>query len=630
MTTTFPIAITIVAVLLLGSCAISAWGSRKFAWLTSVLSTAMVTGAAISSGVLLLGQWNQVANEYVFEWFQAGHQTIGWIISLNTATLVLTFTVTAISALIHIYSLGYMADDAGERRYFAFLALFTFAMVGLSLSGNLLQMFACWELVGASSYFLIGHWRQRPAAAAAATKAFITNRVGDLGFLAGLGLLWAQAGTLDISALEASGIPTSTAIGLCIFLGVCGKSAQLPLSAWLPDAMEGPTPVSALIHAATMVAAGVFLLVRLHFLFDDIALITIATVGALTALYGGWFALRQHDLKKILAYSTLSQLGLMVMVFGAGSWAATYLHLFTHAFFKAALFLCAGAIIHSLEHTHQGNPQDVRSMGGLKSKMPITYFTFLSASAGLVGIPFFSGFLSKEAMLDSILQRVSLGDPLGYIWLAVFFAVSFLTATYMYRLIRTVFHGQFRGGDVDKLGSVPPIMLAPILVLAFASIWWVVSLHPLHYHGWLLKGLSVPDYEISIGLLTGSVFWLALALYVAHRTYSVPERTAPMMWLDTTLYPKLTRMIQVLGHQSNTIDKRWIDRMLHGIAYIHVSLAFLLAWIDRQIVDGFVLILTRISVFVGQSFRQLGKGSIQGYLQWAVLGLVIFLIWLLN
>jgi NADH-quinone oxidoreductase subunit L len=347
---------------------------------------------------------------------------------------------------VHLYSSGYMAADSALKRYFAMLGFFTFAMLGLVLADNLLLIFVFWELVGFSSYLLIGHWTEQPGVATAATKAFVINRIGDIGFLAGLFIIWSNTGTFSIAELSGGTeiFSWQSSATLCLLWGAIGKSAQFPLFTWLPDAMAGPTPVSALIHAATMVAAGVFLLARTYFLFTPEVLLIVTAVGTVTALAGGLAALGQYDIKKILAYSTISQLGLMVIAIGVGSTNAFMLHLFTHAFFKAGLFLAAGSVIHTLEQARHStndtiNIQDIRHLGGLKKFLPITFIVFVICGASLAGIPLFSGFLSKEAIISQTLNWA--GEDFSWRWIipGAIFLSSLLTALYVFRLIWYVF-----------------------------------------------------------------------------------------------------------------------------------------------------------------------------------------------
>ena len=373
--------------------------------------------------------------------------------------------VTGVGALIHIYSLGYMREDKGQSRYFAALSFFMFAMLGIVLANNFVMMFIFWELVGVASYLLIGHWFERDAAADAAKKAFITNRIGDFGFMLGILMAWTATGSVVFSEI-ASNISKITAhpgyltvTALLIFCGAVGKSAQFPLHVWLPDAMEGPTPISALIHAATMVAAGVYMLVRVGFLIQPspTALLVIAWIGTISSVIAALTATQQDDIKKILAYSTISQLGYMITAVGLASGEAAMFHLFTHAFFKALLFLGAGAIIIMLHHE-----QNIWKMGALARRMQITFLTFGVGTLALTGFPGFSGFFSKDAILAIAYERNPAIFALGLF-------TAFLTAFYMMRLVLVVFFGKPRMEAVQHCDEAPPVMTVPLVVLAFMS-----------------------------------------------------------------------------------------------------------------------------------------------------------------
>ena len=386
-------------------------------------------------------------------------------LTLDPLSRSMLFMVTGVGSVIHIYSLGYMAADEGKSRYFAGLSLFMFAMLGIVLANNFVMMFVFWELVGVSSYLLIGHWFERPAAAEAAKKAFITNRIGDFGFMLGILMVWTATGSLvfaDIAtgmAKFASHPGYLTVAALLVFCGAVGKSAQFPLHVWLPDAMEGPTPVSALIHAATMVAAGVYMLVRVGFLIDASsgALHVIAWIGTITALFAALMATQQHDIKRILAYSTISQLGYMVMAVGLASGQAAMFHLFTHAAFKALLFLGAGSVIYVLHHE-----QDIWRMGGLAKRLPITFLTFLVGMLALIGFPGFAGFFSKDAILLIAYER-----NLPIFALGTFTAL--LTAFYMTRLIVVAFFGHPRSERAAHGSESPFVMTIPLIVLAIPA-----------------------------------------------------------------------------------------------------------------------------------------------------------------
>src|SRR5881296_2493718 len=385
--------------------------------------------------------------------------------TLDQLSKTMLVLVSGVGATIHIYSLGYMRDDEGKSRYFAALSLFMFAMLGIVLANNFVMMFIFWELVGFTSYVLIGHWFERDAAADAAKKAFLTTRIGDFGFMIGILMVWMATGSVVFDDIVAhlSKITSNpgylTIVAILIFCGAVGKSAQFPLHVWLPDAMEGPTPVSALIHAATMVAAGVYLLVRVAFLIQasQTALLVIAWIGTITALLGALMATQQSDIKRILAYSTISQLGYMFMAVGLASNEAAMFHLFTHAFFKALLFLAAGSVIVTLHHE-----QDIWKMGGLAQKLPITFVTFVAGALALIGCPPFSGFFSKDAILALAYQR---NVPI----FAVGLFTAFLTAFYVIRLLVIVFFGDARTESASESRESSPVMTVPLIVLAILA-----------------------------------------------------------------------------------------------------------------------------------------------------------------
>src|SRR5712672_644545 len=386
-------------------------------------------------------------------------------LTLDQLSRTMAVLVSGVGALIHIYSLGYMRDDEGKSRYFAALSLFMFAMIGIVLANNFVMLFIFWELVGFTSYVLIGHWFERDSAAEAAKKAFLTTRVGDFGFMIGILMVWMATGSVVFDDIVAhlSKITSNpsylTITALLIFCGAVGKSAQFPLHVWLPDAMEGPTPVSALIHAATMVAAGVYMLVRVAFIIQvsHTALLTIAWIGTITAVMAGLIATQQNDIKRILAYSTLSQLGYMVMAVGLASNEAAMFHLFTHAFFKALLFLAAGSVIVMLHHE-----QNIWKMGGLRRKLPITFVTFTVGALALIGCPPFSGFFSKDAILALAYER---NLPI----FAVALFTAFLTAFYVIRMLVVVFFGNPRSYSAHEGRQSPPVMTMPLIVLAILA-----------------------------------------------------------------------------------------------------------------------------------------------------------------
>ncbi|MGO8702037.1 MAG: NADH-quinone oxidoreductase subunit L [Limisphaerales bacterium] len=398
-------------------------------------------------------------------WLRVGRLTIDFSLRFDPLSLLMLLVATGVGSAIHIYSVGYMKGDRSYPRFFACLSFFTFSMLGIVLSGNFFQMFIFWELVGLCSYLLIGFWYERATAADAAKKAFLSNRLGDFGFLTGIILIWSMAGTIDFLGVKEQLLRSpklfdtaATTAGLLIFCGAVGKSAQFPLHVWLPDAMEGPTPVSALIHAATMVAAGVYMLCRVFFIFDFQALQVIAWIGGFTSLLSALIATQQDDIKRILAYSTLSQLGYMVMAVGLGEPPAAMFHLATHAFFKALLFLAAGSVIHGLSHE-----QNIWKMGGLRKRLPVTYWTFLAGTLALCGLWPFSGFYSKDAILAAAYSGSKALFAVG-----VF--VAFLTTFYMFRLVIVVFFGRAKSKESEHAHESPFVMTGPLVVLAVASV----------------------------------------------------------------------------------------------------------------------------------------------------------------
>ncbi len=445
------------------------------------LATAFV---AVSFGIFFWTFLTYVKPLYVlsWEWFRIAGYPIPLRFSIEPLTLWMTLIITGIGALIHLYSIGYMGEDPGAWRYFAYLNLFIFSMLVLVLGDSLPLVFLGWEGVGLCSYLLIGFWYREMANAQAAQKAFIMNRLGDLAFIAGAIWLYSETGTLDIDRLGQfmySG-DMAMGIGLLFFLAATGKSAQIPLYTWLPDAMAGPTPVSALIHAATMVTAGVFLMARLDFLLNAApqALLVIGGVGAATALLAGLIAIAQNDIKKVLAYSTVSQLGFMFAAVGAGAYITAIFHVFTHAFFKALLFLGSGSVIHA---THT---QDIRQMGGLRRYMPLTGWTFWIGTLAIAGLPPLAGFFSKDEILAALYARGTAGEWIYYLYWAVLLGVAFLTAFYMGRLTWLTFEGEYRGSGHPHESSW--VMTVPLIILGIGSIMaGFLSLPPLIGSSWL-------------------------------------------------------------------------------------------------------------------------------------------------
>jgi NADH-quinone oxidoreductase subunit L len=609
--------------------------AEKYSWLVSMNAPLLLLVSMLCSFFVLAECWNAGDLQIRLDWFNIGTTTITANLMLTRMSALMLSVVASISFIVHVYSIGYMAGDQHVRKYFALLGFFTFSMQGIVLADNLLLLFVFWELVGFSSYLLIGHWTDKPAAGRAARKAFLYNRIGDACFLIGLMIIWTQSGTFELSAFSVIGKDSSwqTMASLCLFAGVIGKSAQFPLFTWLPDAMEGPTPVSALIHAATMVAAGVYLLMRTFPMFTPDSLMAVAITGAFTAIIGAVAALNQFDIKKILAYSTISQLGLMIMAIGLGLVDAAMLHLLTHAFFKACLFLSAGSVIHSLHQaqiraTRHINVQDIRHMGGLRKKLPVTFFSFVLAAASLAGIPFFSGFLSKEAILASAWMADRI---LAWPMIIAMTSVSFITVLYIFRLVWFVFLGNERHALLQSVREAPWVMAGPASLLAVASLWFTVSWNPFDYTGWLF---SARHHSHTIGITIFSVLWVGIALAVSYfifRKTPLHDKEENTKSRVDLFYQRSFGSLTLAGAQAvSYIDKKWIDGLLHAGAYTHVTLAHFVSWIDRSVIDGIVTGLARVVSALGSFSRSFQSGKIQLYIFWAILTIIIFLIWSLN
>jgi NADH-quinone oxidoreductase subunit L len=505
--------------------------------------TVTILGVAISFMLSLIVFWHfalkaaEPFNGPVYTWLVSEGVTfsIGFLIDQLTALMLVV--VTFVSLMVHIYTIGYMSDDPGYQRFFSYIALFTFSMLMLVMSNNFLQLFFGWEAVGLVSYLLIGFWYTRESAIYAGLKAFLVNRVGDFGFLLGIGAVLAYTGSMDyatvfgqaeavsretISIFPGSEWSAITVICLLLFVGAMGKSAQMPLHVWLPDSMEGPTPISALIHAATMVTAGVFMVARMSPLFEysQVALGVVLVIGSLTAFFMGLVGIVQNDIKRVIAYSTLSQLGYMTAALGASAYAAGIFHLMTHAFFKALLFLAAGSVIVAMHHE-----QDMRKMGGLRKYMPITYWTSVVGSLALAGIPIFAGFFSKDTIIEAVHLSEAPGATLAY-WLVLISV--FVTALYTFRLLFMVFHGTGRMDEHTRshLHETPAVVTVPLIMLAIPSVLAGFVIGPLIFGGFFGDSIMVhPDHNVLAHLgehyhgvwpfvlhgLMAPPFWLALA-----------------------------------------------------------------------------------------------------------------------
>ncbi len=585
----------------------------------------------------------------VYTWLSVGDFQVPIGLLVDPLSAVMMLVVTFVGFLIHIYSIGYMHGDRGYARFFAYMNLFMFSMLVLVLANNYLLMFLGWEGVGLCSYLLIGFWYEKKSAADAGKKAFVVNRIGDAGFLLGLFLIWSTFGSLKYAEVfkaadPALGTGIYTAITLLLFVGAVGKSAQLPLYVWLPDAMEGPTPVSALIHAATMVTAGVYMVARSHPLYNlaPFSLELVAWVGALTAVFSATIALVQNDIKRVVAYSTISQLGYMFLGSGVGAYASSIFHLGTHAFFKALLFLGAGSVIHSLH-----GEQDIRKMGGLWNAMPITAWTFLLASLANAGIFPLAGFWSKDEILFNTFKR---GMTIPWLLGAI---GAFLTAFYMFRLFFLVFTGRFRGDAhaVHPPHESPPNMAYPLLVLAFFSViaGVVFGFPPDHglYHRFvapMFEAVHEPAEAVVHASVSSEVGMAALSLAIAllgiglayqfyTRRPELPAALADRMrgvyllllnkyWVDE-LYQAVfvTFGKRVCGFLWG-IDSGVVDGAVNGSSWLTVRLSLLSAWNDLKIVDGLVNAIADVIQGGSLSLRRIQTGVIQNYILAMALGIL--------
>jgi NADH-quinone oxidoreductase subunit L len=601
---------------LIAVCAERAPGLVKVTSPLAVLASFLV---ALTSVVALAGAAEGARlQQTLYTWIAAGPFHADIAFRIDALSAVMGLIVTGVGFLIHVYSVGYMGHDESCSRFFAYLNLFMFSMLLLVLGDNLLVLFVGWEGVGLCSYLLIGFWYEKDENAAAGKKAFIVNRVGDMGFVLGLFLLtWSLAGaadgvlSLDIAHIEAhahSLAPvTATAIALLLLVGAAGKSAQLPLYVWLPDAMAGPTPVSALIHAATMVTAGIYMIARLHTVFEmsPFALEVVAVLGALTALFAATIALVQNDIKKVLAYSTVSQLGFMVLALGVGAFATAIFHVMTHAFFKALLFLGAGSVIHGMS-----GEQDVQKMGGLRTKMPVTFVTFLIGTLAIAGAPGLAGFFSK----DEILWHTWAGGH-TVLWLVATLTAT-LTAFYMFRLLFLTFFGELRA-DHDVAHHVhesPAVMTIPLVILAVLSVvgGWVGL--PEHW----LWGNRLGEFLAPVTghphLEHGGVLGEGALMLIATTLAVVGAALAYVFYLRLPGLPMVLSW-RLRGAYETLLNKYWVDELYDAVIvrpYVRVS-TFLWRIVDQELIDGFVNGLAGGVAANGNLWRQAQTGNVQHY-----------------
>jgi NADH-quinone oxidoreductase subunit L len=647
-----PFAAFVVNFLLLGKGKASGW-----------VSTLAILASTVLAANVFFKVWNTHTIHTQQVWFIIGATKVQAGILLNNLSVLMLLLVSVIALPVHIYSTAYMKDDDGYSRYFRYLSLFCFSMLALVVVDNLILLYAFWELVGFSSYLLIGFWFTRESAIIANKKAFIINRIGDIGLLTAIIILYTQFNTFDIEVLfgnkgliSLSNITNGewvSAVGSIpaiwqyiafggIFLAVAAKSAQFPLHTWLPDAMEGPTSVSALIHAATMVAAGVFLLGRVYPMFNGTELTVLAVVGCFTAFMAATIALTQNDLKRILAYSTISQLGFMVMAMGVGAYSSSLFHLATHAFFKCLLFLVAGIVIHQVKHIKDDNnldidPQNILHMGGLRKKLPLTFIAALIGGLALVGFPLTSGYLSKDGIL---IQAFDWSDNKGGVLKLIPYVAlvtSWLTAFYVARLIVKVFFGEFRLQKMNPhihihMGDGGWQYKLPLVFLALCCLFPVFSYSPIFYEdAWLYKGFLQANFlarenmyhyiiPVLVNILSVVVIYFAYMIYVKRNTWSFPQtgmlfRISFNEWYIDSFYNHvIVRFVMWLSNALYWFDSKVVDGFVNLLEKIGIAIACIAAWFDKHVVDGLLHLIADIVHGIGGFARRFQGGKIQYYL----------------
>ncbi len=639
--------LTIVLAPLFGSIIVGLAGNRLG---RKVSHSITILGVAISTALSLFVFNHHVLNDgdifnqNLYTWMQIGGLNISVGFLVDNLTALMLVVVSFVSLMVHIYTIGYMHEDKGYTKFFSYISLFTFAMFTLVISNNFMQLFFGWEAVGLVSYLLIGFWHHKESAVQANLKAFLVNRVGDFGFLLGIAMVLMFFGTLDyaetfsqkdqiIGQTLFGGVSAITVVCLLLFVGAMGKSAQVPLHVWLPGSMEGPTPISALIHAATMVTAGIFMVSRMSPLFElsDVALTVVMVIGAITALFMGLLGIVQNDIKKVVAYSTLSQLGYMTVALGVSAYSVAIFHLMTHAFFKALLFLAAGSVIVALHHE-----QDIRKMGGLRKKMPITYVTSLLGTLALIGFPGFAGFYSK----DMIIEAVHYSDlPFaGWVYFAVILGV-FITAFYSLRLLFLVFHGESRldSHTEEHVHETAPSITVPLVLLAIPSVLiGYFTIEPMLFGGWLENGIFIDSshhavakleshFHSAFSLITHSVmtlpFWMMIGGGLTAWVFCI-YRTD---WADL-IQSKFKRINYVLNSLYG------FDRF-NEIVFVRGSLKLgNLLWkisdmtiIDQLLVNG----SARFARYVGAFIRPIQTGYVYHYAFFMIVSLMLVLGWVL-
>ncbi len=610
------------------------------------------SGAAFAwalSVVLRVSSVDLPYQEYVAHWIRSGNFTADFALYLDQLSLVMLLVVTGVGFLIHIYSVGYMWEDPSYYRFFAYLNLFMFFMLTLILANNYLLMFIGWEGVGLASYLLIGFWFTKDSAASAGKKAFIVNRIGDFGFLIGLFLIIQHFGSLNFVdvfekvrplASETTGAGFLTAIGILLMVGACGKSAQIPLYVWLPDAMEGPTPVSALIHAATMVTAGVYMVSRSHMIFEraPAALTVVAVIGTLTALFAATIGITQTDIKKVLAYSTVSQLGYMFMACGVGAFSAGIFHLMTHAFFKGLLFLAAGSVIHAV-----GGEQDMRKMGGLRSYIPWTFMTMGIATLAIAGIPPFAGFWSK----DEILWKAFSSEHGSWVFWLIGVITAFITSFYMFRLLFMTFFGDYRGAQVDSHGRAshghddhghgephesPMVMLVPLMILALLSVVGGLVGIGNRFEHFLAPVFGSAEVTEAAGEAAGrgtELLLMGVSVLVAVLGFIL----AYVLYVSRPYLPqKIADGLN--GFYTAVLNKYYIDELYAKLfvkPLVDGSTSILWQGVDRKVIDDTVNNAADGARQVSDEVRHMQSGNLRSYAGWIAAGsavVIAYMIWL--
>lgn len=688
------LAVTILFLPLVGFLIVLFFGKRyEKLYLVEVGIITIALLLSIFTGFIKLTSYVSDTIGMQFTWIDLGNVpsigplTIDLGIMIDNVTVIMLFVVTLISTLVHYFSIAYMKGDPRFSRYFAYLGIFTFSMLGIVIADNLLMIYIFWELVGLSSYLLIGFWYEKKSASDASMKAFLTNRIGDIGMFIGILILFTNYHTFSFNEIfthiSNGVVPFGsngwlTAAGILIFMGAVGKSAQVPLHVWLPDAMEGPTPVSALIHAATMVAAGVYLVARIFALLTADAMLVIAVVGALTSIFAASIALTQNDIKKVLAYSTVSQLGYMIMALGVGAYTFAFFHLVTHAFFKGLMFLGSGSVIHSMHHE-----QDMRNMGGLRKKMPITYYTFLIGTLAISGVPLTSGFLSKDGLLAG---TWAFGNLTGHYLIPIIgFVVAGMTAFYMFRLVIMTFHGEPRNQHkYDHAHESPKLMTIPLIILASLSIFIFYTPNPTApADGWFYNWVQTPQtvvpedarfefmkseshsnevhggsgsehttithsemyehemHHVHYPAMILSIILAGLGILLAFLMYhwkkidpdKLAERLKPLYnlsynkWYIDEIYSMV--FIERLHDFSRFIswfDATVVDGIVNGSATVTRGIANIAGWFDTYVVDGLVNFTAFVSGFAGLTLRKMQTGKIQTYIVYVVFSVIIILL----